>query len=190
MIQAQLAIENQATFRTLMDCMACPGEIKTLRCADAPPPLMVGSAAVVRSLADYETPVWGDAVLAQPAVAAWIRFETGAPIVTEPQRATFALVGNGADLPDFAAFSAGSEDYPDRSATLIVQVERFSGALLSLTGPGIQTERMLAAELLPADFVERWAANHAQFPRGVDVLLVAGDRIAALPRTVRVVRKG
>jgi alpha-D-ribose 1-methylphosphonate 5-triphosphate synthase subunit PhnH len=190
MIEAALVIENQATFRALMDCMARPGEIKTLGCADVPPPLMAGTAAIVRGLADYETPVWLDGTLANPAIAEWIRFQTGAPVVTDPQQAAFALIGSGAAVPDFAAFSQGSEDYPDRSATLVVQIERFSGATFSLTGPGIRSESTLAAEPVPDDFAERWAANHALFPRGIDVLLVAGDRVAALPRTVRVTQKG
>ena len=35
-------------------------------------------------------------------------------------------------------------------------------------------------------FVAAWAANRARFPRGVDVVLCAGDRIAALPRSVTI----
>lgn len=183
-------IENQAAFRAVMDCMASPGWIKTLACVDAPLPLMAGTAAIVRSLVDYETPVWLDGGLAEAAVAEWIRFQTGAAVVADPQQAAFAFIGDGAGLPDLAAFSPGSGDYPDRSATLVVQVAGFSGATFSLTGPGIQTERMLAAEPLPDDFADRWAANQALFPRGIDLLLVAGDRVAALPRTVRVMRRG
>lgn len=183
-------IENQATFRAVMDCMARPGGIRTLACIDAPPPLMAGTAAIMRSLVDYETPVWLDDALADAAVAERIRFQTGAAVVADPQQAAFGFIGNGADLPDFAAFSPGSEDYPDRSATLVVQVARFSGAMFSLTGPGIRTEQMLAVEPLPDDFVDRWSANQVLFPRGIDLLLVAGDRVAALPRTVRVARKG
>lgn len=183
--------ENQATFRALMEAMARPGEIKTLRGIAAPAPLMVGTAAIVRSLADYETSVWLDATLAaEPAVAAWIRFQTGAPIVTDRQQAAFAVIGNANELPDFATFSSGSADYPDRSATLIVQIARFSGSAFCLTGPGIRAERPLAAEPLPDDFVERCADNRAMFPRGIDLLLVADGRAAALPRTVCVARKG
>jgi len=183
--------QNQATFRAVMDAMARPGEIMTLGHVDAPSPLAAGTAAIVRSLADYETPVWlDDALAAEPAVAAWIRFQTGAPLVADPQQATFALVGNADDLPDFAAFSPGNAGYPDRSTTVIVQIERFTGAAFSLTGPGIRTERSLAAESLPDDFAERCAANAALFPCGIDLVLVAGDRLAALPRTVRVTRKG
>ncbi len=181
---------NQATFRAVMDAMARPGEIKALGSLDAPAPLAPGAAAIVRSLADYETPVWLDAALAEePAVAAWIKFQTGAPIVTYPRQATFALVGDADSLPDFTTFSPGTADYPDRSATVIVQIERFAGAGFSLAGPGIRGERMLAAEPLPADFATRWAANGALFPCGIDLVLVAGSDVAALPRTVRLVRK-
>ena len=183
--------ENQAAFRALMEAMARPGEIKELRSIDAPAPLMTGTAAIVRSLADFETPVWLDkALVAEPAVAAWIRFQTGAPVVADPRQAAFAIVGNANELPDFAAFPPGSADYPDRSCTLIVQLEHFSGVVFSLRGPGIRTERTLAAQPLPDDFTERCAVNRSLFPCGIDLLLVANDRVAALPRAVRVARKG
>ena len=183
--------ENQATFRALMDAMARPGEIKELGDLDAPAPLAAGTAAIVRSLADYETPVWlDDALAAEPAVAAWIRFQTGAPIAADPQQAAFALVGNANALPDFTTFSPGNADYPDRSTTVIVQVERFAGAAYSLAGPGIQHRTDTSAEPLPDDFAARWAANGALFPCGIDLVLVAGTNVAALPRTVRVTRKG
>jgi len=187
---ADSVAENQATFRAVMEAMARPGEIKTLRGIDAPPLLMAGTAAIIRSLADYETSVWLDATLAaEPAVAAWMRFQTGAPVVTDPQQAAFALVVNANELPDFATFFSGSSDYPDRSVTLIVQIERFSGSAFCLAGPGIQSERSLAAGPLPDDFVERCTRNRALFPRGIDLLLVADRRVAALPRTACVARK-
>jgi len=45
---------------------------------------------------------------------------------------------------------------------------------------------VLEIDGLPADFAARWAANHALFPRGVDVILCAGTSVAALPRSVTV----
>ena len=39
---------------------------------------------------------------------------------------------------------------------------------------------------LPDDFPALWAANHALFPRGADLLLCCGTTLAALPRSVRV----
>lgn len=181
------AFASQAAFRALMDAFARPGEIRTLRGGNAPAPLAPASAALVQSLADYETPVWlDDALAGVPAVADWIRFHTGAPIVTEPSEAAFALIADPLTLPDFAQFALGSEEYPDRSTTLIVQIERFAGRAFTLEGPGIKGTRALAAGPLPDDFAERLAGNRELFPRGVDLVLVAGDRIAALPRSIRV----
>jgi alpha-D-ribose 1-methylphosphonate 5-triphosphate synthase subunit PhnH len=181
------AFASQAAFRALMDCMAHPGEIKTLGGIDAPAPLAPATAALVQSLADYESPVWLDAAFATvPAIADWIRFHTGAPIVSEPRDAAFALVADPLALPGFMQFAQGSEEYPDRSTTLIVQVERFAGPALVLRGPGIKTIHAFAAEPLPDDMAQRLRDNRELFPRGIDLVFVAGERIAALPRSVRV----
>ena len=90
-------------------------------------------------------------------------------------------------MPDFQQFAQGSEEYPDRSTTIIVQVERFAGPALTLQGPGIKTTSAFAAEPLPAGFTQRLHDNREMFPRGIDLVFVAGERIAALPRSVRVV---
>ncbi|HZF78124.1 MAG TPA: phosphonate C-P lyase system protein PhnH [Acetobacteraceae bacterium] len=47
-------------------------------------------------------------------------------------------------------------------------------------------EHRLLVGGLPPGFVAAWGANRARFPRGIDVILCAGDRVAALPRTVRI----
>jgi alpha-D-ribose 1-methylphosphonate 5-triphosphate synthase subunit PhnH len=61
-----------------------------------------------------------------------------------------------------------------------------AGSGWRLTGPGIETAARLAVDGLPPAFLDAWAGNRALFPRGVDLFLTAGDRVAALPRTVRV----
>lgn len=181
------AFASQATFRAVMDAFARPGEIRTLRGVAAPAPLAPVAAALVRSLADYETPIWLDRPLTNvPAIAEWIRFHTGARIVQEPRDAVFAIVGNPHDMPDFEQFAQGSEEYPDRSTTLIVQIERFDGRAFAMEGPGINGVRSLAAEALPDDFADRLRANRELFPRGIDIVLVADDHVAALPRAIRV----
>jgi alpha-D-ribose 1-methylphosphonate 5-triphosphate synthase subunit PhnH len=55
---------------------------------------------------------------------------------------------------------------------------------LSLSGPGIAARTTLAAEPLPLDFRDRLSANRALFPRGIDVILVSPEAVAALPRSV------
>lgn len=185
------AFASQAAFRALMECFARPGEIKTLGGVTAPAPLAPATAALVQSLADYETPVWLDPAFAEiPVVADWIRFHTGASIAAEPRNAVFALIGDSPNMPDFAQFAQGTEDYPDRSTTLIVQVERFEGRALIVEGPGIKAARRLAVDPLPDDFAERLVANRELFPRGIDLILVAGMQVMALPRSIRVLRRG
>jgi alpha-D-ribose 1-methylphosphonate 5-triphosphate synthase subunit PhnH len=182
------AFASQSAFRALMEAFARPGEIRTLEEVAAPAPLAPATAALVQALADYETPVWLDgAFAAAPAVAEWIRFRTGAAIVTEARDAAFALIADPLALPEFDSFALGTEDYPDRSTTVIVQAALFKGPAFTLKGPGIKDRQSLAATPLPVDFAERLRANRELFPRGIDVVLVAGAQVAALPRSVRVV---
>jgi alpha-D-ribose 1-methylphosphonate 5-triphosphate synthase subunit PhnH len=39
---------------------------------------------------------------------------------------------------------------------------------------------------LPRDFAAIWQRNHALFPRGIDLILCAGNQLAALPRSVSI----
>jgi alpha-D-ribose 1-methylphosphonate 5-triphosphate synthase subunit PhnH len=52
-----------------------------------------------------------------------------------------------------------------------------------LTGPGVEKEHFLEVEGMPEGFWSDWKANHSQYPLGVDVILTAGEVLAALPRT-------
>jgi alpha-D-ribose 1-methylphosphonate 5-triphosphate synthase subunit PhnH len=181
-------LASQAVFRAVMDALARPGEIKPMVPASAAPaPLSATAAAVALALLDYETPVWLDAPLANsPQVADWIRMQTGARVTADPQTAAFAFLADPMRMPSFDAFSIGTAEYPDRSTTLVLQVEQFgAGERWSLSGPGIAGARSFSSEPLPADFVERLGANRALFPCGVDLILVSPTAVAALPRSVR-----
>jgi alpha-D-ribose 1-methylphosphonate 5-triphosphate synthase subunit PhnH len=140
------------------------------------------------TLLDYETPLWLDPPLAAaPQLAEWFKFHTGAPLTADDARAAFAFVADPARCPDFARFSAGSLEYPDRSTTLVLQVETFDrGEPLTLAGPGIAGTRQFRAAPLPRDFRARLIVNHAHFPRGVDLILASPHAIAGLPRSLRV----
>ena len=190
---ADPVLSAQSAFRAIMDATARPGSIRSIEgIASAPAPLSAGAAAVALTLLDQDTPVWLDARLAAvPQLGDWLRFHTGAPIVADASRSAFAFVGSAAQLPQFDAFNPGTPEYPDRSTTLVLQVESFTlGSPLALSGPGIRGRQFFRAAPLPADFAERLAANRALFPRGVDLLLVCGDAVAALPRSVHVTAEG
>jgi len=181
----------QSAFRKVMDATARPGSVHSVAPVAATPALLApASAAIALSLFDHDTPVWLDAQLQSSAeVASWLRFQTGCPIVADPAQSAFALVSDVAAMPPLESFALGTPDYPDRSTTLILQVATLTdGPAQTLSGPGIRGTATLRAGGLPADFEVQLADNRALFPRGVDLLLVAGQELAALPRTTVVAR--
>ncbi|WEX09457.1 phosphonate C-P lyase system protein PhnH [Chelativorans sp. AA-79] len=181
--------DAQATFRAVMDAMARPGTVaRGVHLPRPPAPLMPEAGAVALALCDADTPMWIDPLLREDkAVAGWLGFQTGAPLVREPADAHFAFVSDPANLPAFENFAQGSQEYPDRSATLVLQVETLtSGEALRLEGPGIETFVMLSPRPLPRHFVEQWAQNRTRFPRGIDLILVCREGLAALPRTTKI----
>lgn len=174
-----------------MDAMARPGIVTPLATTLAPPPPLAPAAgAMALALLDYETRVWLDPMLAASDVASWLRFHAGAPVTADPADAAFAFVSDPAAMPALDEFAQGSPEYPDRSTTLVLQVERFAGAPVTLAGPGIAKTQAFAAAPLPDDFVAQLAANRARFPRGVDLVFVTADAIAGLPRSTRIVPEG
>ncbi|WP_082507939.1 phosphonate C-P lyase system protein PhnH [Methylobacterium sp. Leaf113] len=180
--------EGQAVFRAAMEALSRPGRLRPLATALVPPaPLTPELAALALALIDADTPVWLDAPLrAEPAVAAFLRFHTGAPLVDAPDRAAFALIADPARCPAFTDFAPGTPAYPDASATLILAVETLSDeGGPAFAGPGIRGTVSFDASPLPADWASRWAANHAAFPLGLDLLFVAPGSLAGLPRSTR-----
>lgn len=183
---ADPALSAQSVFRCVMDAMARPGRVCALpERPSPPPPLSAGAAAVALTLLDQDAPVWLDPPLARSEGAYWLRFHAGAPIADDPQRAAFAILSNPAEAPPFEAFALGSLDDPDRSATLILQVDSLEdGPPLALRGPGVKGVSVLRARPLPGDMLRRLAANRLLFPRGVDLVLATDAAVAALPRSV------
>ncbi len=176
--------EAQRVFRTLLTALSEPGRVLDLAPGCVPPEgLDPAAAAVALALCDGDTPLWLDARAS--AAAAYLRFHTGAPIVALPGDALFLLAA-ARHRPPLALLAAGTPDYPDRSATLILAVDGLAeGAGWALAGPGIAGTRRLAVAGIDERFAGEWRSNRARFPLGVDVVFAAHDRIAALPRSTR-----
>lgn len=173
----------QRCFRAVLDAMARPGSLHAAGEGLAPPPpLDAATAAVLLTLVDGETPLWLDPRL--HAARAWIVFHCGAVCVTDPAMASFVVTDA---LPDIAVLHLGSHEAPETAATAIVQVPALGvGRRYRLRGPGLRDHAILAVDGLPATFATIWADNHARFPRGVDLILCAGSRLAALPRSLSI----
>jgi alpha-D-ribose 1-methylphosphonate 5-triphosphate synthase subunit PhnH len=190
---ADKVLSAQTTFRSVMDAMARPGSVQRVAAASgAPAALMLGTAAIALTLFDHDTPVWLDPLLSETSdVGKWLKFHTGAPVIADSSISSFAVIGDARALPALGRFALGTNEYPDRSTTVILQVESLTqGAAFELRGPGIDGAAVLRATLQPADLFERLAINAVLFPRGIDVVLVADDAVVAIPRTTRLAAKG
>jgi alpha-D-ribose 1-methylphosphonate 5-triphosphate synthase subunit PhnH len=190
---ADKVLSAQSTFRCVMNAMARPGGVQRIvSAAGTPGAMMRGTAAIALTLFDHDTPVWLDARMSATVdVAKWLKFHTGAPVIADSSIASFALVADPENLPALDRFAFGSNEYPDRSTTLVLQVESLTdGPVVELQGPGIDGSAALRASIRPRDLFERLSINATLFPRGIDVVLVHDDSIVAIPRTTRLERGG
>jgi alpha-D-ribose 1-methylphosphonate 5-triphosphate synthase subunit PhnH len=190
---ADKVLSAQTIFRSVMDAMARPSSVQRVAAASgAPVAMMRGTAAIALTLFDHDTPVWLDPLLCKTSdVGKWLKFHTGVPVIPDSSISSFAVVGDARALPALDRFAFGTNEYPDRSTTVILQVESLTqGAAFELRGPGIDGTALLRAKLQPADLFERLSINATLFPRGIDVVLVADDAVVAIPRTTRLVAKG
>lgn len=185
---ADPVFESQSVFRKLMDGMAQPGTIHTADIRVKPPvPLGKAAGAVLLTLCDHDTPFWMNGELAKSGVPGWLAFHSGAELESDKAQARFAVFEAGAALTSLGLFSVGTQEYPDRSTTVLIEVTAFEGGSpLRLTGPGIRDERHIAPQGLPQVFLHMWAENRLAFPRGIDVILTCGDSFLCLPRSTQI----
>lgn len=184
---ADLVLGAQNVFRAVMEALARPGSVQSIASDALPPaPLTPELGAVALTLCDHDTLVWLDPVLAaNKAVTQWLAFHCGAPITEEIGEAAFALVSDAALLPGLDSFGQGTDEYPDRSTTVVLASGSETRAV-TLKGPGIKDQLTTALPLPGGDFIDQWAENRARFPRGVDLLLVRDGTVVGLPRTTRI----
>ncbi|MEY8839927.1 phosphonate C-P lyase system protein PhnH [Cribrihabitans sp. XS_ASV171] len=172
-------IDAAHAFRAAMTAMARPGEIRRIAGAMPPPPLSPAAGALILTLCDADTVLnlAGEADCA--AVRDWVAFHTGAPLGFA-EEADFVL-GTWEVLQPLERFRIGTPEYPDRSATLIVEVADLNAHGTTLRGPGIRDTAQLNLPDRAA-----LALNASRFPLGFDCFFTCGDRLAALPRSTQI----
>lgn len=173
------AVQSARAFRHIMQAMARPGTIRGIAGAQPPAPLSRAAGCILLTLCDTDTPVFLAGAADTDEVRAWLAFHTGAPL-TGPSHCMFAI-GTWETLAPLSSYPVGTSDYPDRSATLIVECDTLDPSGATLRGPGIKAQTALT---LPE--VAGFQANHALFPLGLDFIFACGDQLAALPRSTEV----
>ncbi len=191
----------QQVFRVLLGAMSEPGRVFALHDAatdglapadaDLWPPMGIALSATLLTLLDADTPVHLAGDLGSDDTRAWLRFHTGARDVATVAGMTVASACD-VDAALWDRLDLGTDDAPQSSATLFVEVDALSaeplaGAVaLKLRGAGIETSRNLAVAGLSPAFWHWRAALRSELPRGVDLVLLCGTRLAAIPRSTRI----
>lgn len=180
--------DAQRCFRKLLGAMSYPGRMQDLHglLSSAPSPLYPTTAALCLTLLDVETVVWLDGGLDTPDVRQFLSFHCGCKVAAHPGEAAFALLEGATAAPRLQTFHVGTPEYPDRAATLLLQVSSVGGGKRVLgTGPGIAGQQEFGIASLEPEFWSRRATINAAFPTGLDMVFVDARQIVGLPRGVR-----
>ncbi len=180
------ALDSQRVFRSCLEVLAHSGRIQVVHGGGtALPGVHPAAGALLLALLDQDTRLWLSPALAAGSAAKSLHFHTGCGLCASPGEADFALIASPEELPALEEFRAGSDEYPDRSATVVVQVPSLLSSGWRVSGPGVRGQAYLSAPGLGARFLGDWEQNHARFPRGVDLFIASGERLCALPRTAK-----
>jgi alpha-D-ribose 1-methylphosphonate 5-triphosphate synthase subunit PhnH len=192
---ADPVIDAQACFRAVLHAMSHPGRAVELpRTQEAAPRLQPAVAALLLTLLDAETAVRLHGALHADAVLAWLRFHTGTRAAAFGEGAPFTVARAG-DLNAalWSALPLGSDEVPHDGGTLIVELPASTVTFraaplqrLALRGPGVPGERLIDVAGVPSAFWAWRVSLQAQFPRGIDLLLVRGREVIALPRSTHI----
>jgi len=180
--------DTARTFRAILDAFARPGRILPFAPVLVPPKgLSPGAAAAALTLCDFQTPVWLGHGVRAATVENYLRFHTGASITRDEGAAAFAFASAAHGIPDLSSFSIGTHEYPDRSATLILEVGTLTPEpQIELTGPGIETVHYFEVTPLAPQFWNQKIELREAFPLGIDVLFVAPGSIAVITRSTQI----
>lgn len=179
--------QSQQAFRALLDAMARPGRITTVETeVGHPDGLAPALAAALLTLADLDTPVWLGPGFDSDIMKTWLRFHSGAPLAAQPAQAAFALL-DAAQMPALDSFSFGTDESPERGATLLIQVPGLMGpSAMTWRGPGIKDSIAMSFCGLDQAAWQQRAALSIEFPRGLDLYLGCGRDLVGLPRSTAI----
>jgi len=185
---ADPVLDSQRVYRDALAALSRPGTlVPVAACGDGIPGLHPAAGGLLLALLDQDTRLWLSPSLRSGRAEASLRFHTGCTVADSAECADFALVAGPHELPALETFAAGTDEHPERSTTLVLQVPAIAaGGGWRLTGPGIQADAQVRVEGLAAVFVAQWEANRQRFPRGIDLFLSGGDQLCGLPRTTRI----
>lgn len=173
--------DSQRDYRQLIEVLGRPGTIGRIDTVPGVPSVLT----VAAGLADVDVTV---AVLDEE----WERpfhIATGATRA-EPGRAQHVVATRPVTVADLTRLQRGDALHPEHGARLFAAVDGLgtaAGVPVNLSGPGVVGDTVLRVDGLAGEFFEALAIANADFPAGIDLVLVAPDgRLAAIPRSSRI----
>ncbi len=175
--------DAQQVFRAVLATLSSPGTVHAM--PQRPLRTLPAAMLPILALADLET---GVCVLGpQNDWPTLVCTATSAPAVPLAQARLVAAL-DGLHTEQLLSVHRGSAKAPEEGALVSVAVPdvRPPGPTLRLSGPGVDGCLEVAPVLAP-DLIRARAEAVADFPSGVDLLLVAPDgRLIAIPRSARI----
>ena len=174
---------TQQTFRAIRDAMEHPGQLVTiLENPHAPEVFNPASAATCLTLLGYETPVWTDIELNNPAIS-WLQVGCKSSIVTEPCMAYYAIITKPASIPALDYFRIGPYEYPEKETTLIVQVDDIiPGTGQDHSNVLVYKTAWLEIKGITDKFWHQWRQLSRLNPLGINIFFTCDDVLLALPK--------
>lgn len=186
--------DAQRHFRVLLDSMARPGKINILEDVTLETPHGLGKAAALVGLAllDAEATFWVES----NNIAEYFNLNTGS-FLTEVNKADFLFMNIETDLNQIEAVKIGTLQYPEQGATLVIQVENVSNAMLEngvvieLRGPGVKEVNTICIKGVTTNLLEWIQSKNEEFPLGVDLIFTDyHNNITCIPRSNQITIKG
>jgi alpha-D-ribose 1-methylphosphonate 5-triphosphate synthase subunit PhnH len=174
---------QQQIFRRLVEVIARPGRVAELARWLGGEPAAVG---VLATLLDGTERLADEAGLLGERERRFL----GAPVVSLDE-STYALLPGHRPPPPGWSPRLGELVAPESAHTLVLQVARLGQGpqQLTLVGPGVDGVARLALDGLAHGWLARRSEWNRSFPLGIDLILTDASRVAALPRTTRVVKE-
>jgi alpha-D-ribose 1-methylphosphonate 5-triphosphate synthase subunit PhnH len=123
-----------------------------------------------------------------PEVTEYLRVNTSSRMAPAGE-ADFVFLVDSSLLDEVAVAKTGDPEYPELSATLVLQVRELSeepvaGCLrVAASGPGVDGVRSFSVAGLETSFLTLLRNANEEFPLGLDLILTCGDAVLSLPRS-------
>ena len=184
--------DAQRHFRTVLDSMSRPGKINRFTLLALTTPEGLTRAAAYVGFALLNADVAAHAVGKGAAAESYLRTNTQCRIESGSE-ADFIFLPGESEVTAINEAKVGIPTYPESGATVVIAVNHIGkssstgGVQLTLEGPGIETREIVFVTGLRAELLAALKAKNAEFPLGVDAILVSADEcVICLPRTTRV----